>query len=123
MARRERVLVVEGDRMRRELLVTVLEAAGYSVAAATSGEEAFSRLRAERRGIDRLVTGPLTGAHICAAVLADAFRECQPRREALVLRGGEGPAEVAALLQRGMAAPASAPAPAPARGDDLRAAA
>ncbi len=108
MARRERVLIVEGDRMKRELAAGFLEAAGYAVIAAASGEEAFARLRMERDGIDRLVTPPLAGGHVCHAVLADEFRALRGR-DALVLDGSGSPAEIAALLQR-PAAPARAAA-------------
>ncbi len=110
--RRERVLIVEGERMKRELLATVLEGAGFAVVQATSGEEAFARLRMERGDIDRLVTAPLAGAHVCAAILADEFRSLRRGREAVVLDRSVSPGEVAAMLQRPARAPAACAAPA-----------
>ncbi|KAA2242185.1 response regulator transcription factor [Salinarimonas soli] len=104
--RRERVLIVEGDRMKRELLSAYLGAAGYAVVEAASGEEGFSRLRMDRARIDRLVVGVIPHTMVCAAVLVDEFKAHHRAREALVIERTASPADVAALLQRAATAPA-----------------
>jgi CheY-like chemotaxis protein len=104
---RERVLIVEGDRVRRGLVATYLEAAGFAVIEASSGEEAFSRLRRERTRIGRLVLGRVPATLVCAAMLADEFSALHRGREAVSMTDAS-PADVAASLQR-----AAAPTPEP----------
>ena len=105
---RERVLIVEGDRMKRELLASYLGSAGFIVVEAASAEEGFSRLRMDRARIDRLVVGCVPPAIVCAAVLADEFSALNRGRRAVVIERTASPAEVAALLQRPGAPVASA---------------
>ncbi len=102
----ERVLVVEGDRLRRELVCGHLAAAGFGVVEARSGEEALSRLRMERARIDRLVIGHVPPALVCAALLADEFAAHAPRRRAIRAEG-LSPADIAALLRHAPAARAA----------------
>ena len=44
----ERLLVVDDDRVTRHLLCSLLESAGFTVTAATDGEEALERIRKDR---------------------------------------------------------------------------
>jgi CheY-like chemotaxis protein len=100
-------LIVEGDRMKRELLASYLGSAGFAVVEAASGEEAFSRLRMDRTRINRLVVGSVPPTIVCAAMLADEFSALNRGRMAVVIERTASPAEVAALLQRPSAPAAS----------------
>jgi len=96
----KRILVVEGDRIARDLLGSFLGAAGYEVAAMASGEAALLALRERRGRFDHAVIGAGLPGLVCGAVLADEFRACNPGGSALVLKGAASPAAVAAALQR-----------------------
>lgn len=82
---RERVLVVDDDRLQREVLRTMLSKLGYQVRVATSGEEALAQLRHESADLlvlDMIMPGGIDGAETYRQVL-----EIAPRQRAIVLSG------------------------------------
>jgi CheY-like chemotaxis protein len=68
-----RVLVVDDDELSREVLAALLDAKGYSVETATSGDEAFVRLRTMETRPDVVLTD-MQMPGMSGVELADAVR-------------------------------------------------
>lgn len=82
------VLVVEDDRDVRELAIAVLEAAGYRVLEAASGEEAHRLLLAHPDlQIDLLFTDIVMPGHLDGIDLANEARALRPGLKVLYTSG------------------------------------
>lgn len=82
------ILVVEDDRDIREMAVAVLEAAGYHVLAAASGDEAHRLLLAfPNLPLDALFTDVAMPGHFDGIDLADAARSLRPGLPVLLTTG------------------------------------
>lgn len=77
-----RVLVVDGEPLVREMLVTMLEGVGLIVVAVADADEALARLRASRFDL-LLVDGQLPG--MCGLELCRRIRQDQKTRDLPVL--------------------------------------
>ena len=89
-----RVLVVDDDAMSRELLCVLLEAEGYAVESADSGESALALLRREGPAPDVVLTDvQMPGTS--GAQLAGKLRRACGERALLLAMSGSQPAEKA----------------------------
>src|SRR5215204_1216062 len=78
-----RVLVVDPNPMSRQLTVGHLQAAGYDVVSAGTGERAFVLLREWPRRIDWLYTAVELSGLVDGWILADEFHQAHPSRPVL----------------------------------------
>jgi CheY-like chemotaxis protein len=86
-----RILVVDDDAMSRDLLAVLLEAEGYAVDCAESGDAALALL--SRGGpIPQIVLADVQMPGITGRKLADALRELCGRATLLLAMSGSGPA-------------------------------
>ena len=140
LQKQSRILVVDDEKVARDLLVTFLQTAGFEVLTVSSGEQALFMLRQERDRIDWLFAGTKLSGLVCGWILADEFRTIHPDRptllagdvrhpvtatDAIVFAKPVSPAEVAATLNRlrgtdgySLDVPAAQPTPAPAVSSD-----
>lgn len=86
LARARTVLVVEDDRLVRELIAEVLEAEGYRVLATAEAEAALALVVAE--GIDLLFTDIDLPGRLDGIALARAARARRPSLPVLYASGG-----------------------------------
>ena len=77
---KQRVLVVEGEPISRQLLAELLRMAGYDAVVAHSGEEALLILTRERGRLDGLFTAVELPGLVDGWMVADEFRSAQPAR-------------------------------------------
>ena len=113
--KQSRILVVDDEKVARDLLVTFLQTAGYDVLTVSTGEQALFTLREERDRIDWLFAGTKLSGLVCGWILADEFRCIHPDRpallagdvrfpanatDAIVFAKPVSPAEIAATLNR-----------------------
>lgn len=84
-ARCRRVLVVDDERMLRDLFTTVLERAGHRVETVSGGEEALARIRQEEFDVvflDVLLSMGLDGFDVF-----DRLRELRPEVHVVLMTG------------------------------------
>ena len=79
------VLVVEDDALARELMAQLLQAAGYDVIAASTGDRALLVLCHQGEEIDWLVSKVSLPGLVCGWILADEYHEHHPARSVLLL--------------------------------------
>jgi CheY-like chemotaxis protein len=82
---RAKVLVVEDDAISRELLAPLLQAGGFDVIAASTGEQALLALCQQRGEIDWLVSKVSLPGLVCGWILMDEYHEHHPGRPALLV--------------------------------------
>src|SRR6266849_8652697 len=82
------ILVVDDDREVREVALAVLEAAGYRVIEAASGDDAYRLLLAHPDlRVDMLFTDVVMPGRLDGIDLADAARQLRPRLQVLFATG------------------------------------
>lgn len=82
------ILIVEDDRDVRDIAVTVLEAAGYRVLEAPTGDDAYRLLLAHQDlRIDVLFTDVVMPGRLDGIDLANAARELRPALRVLYATG------------------------------------
>jgi CheY-like chemotaxis protein/HPt (histidine-containing phosphotransfer) domain-containing protein len=87
-----RTLVIDDDEMSRELLIVLLEAEGYAVDSAQSGEEALAQLSESHHVYDVILTD-LQMPGVAGTELAKQLRRaCGPRPLLLAISGSQPPA-------------------------------
>ena len=82
-----RVLVVDPNPMSRQLTVEHLQAAGYDVVSAGTGERALVLLREWPRRIDWLYTVTKLPGLVDGWILADEFHQAHPSRPVIYADG------------------------------------
>lgn len=75
-----RVLVVENDRVTRDILVQFLQMSGFEVLSAETGERGLLTLREWRRGIDWLFTAVRLPGLVDGWIVADEYHLHHPDR-------------------------------------------
>ena len=79
------VLVVEDDRISRELIAQLLLMGGFDVIAAPTGEQALLTLCRHGREIDWLVSKLRLPGLVCGWILTDEYHAHHPDRPALLV--------------------------------------
>jgi CheY-like chemotaxis protein len=82
-----RVLVVDPNPMSRQLTIEHLQAAGYDVVSAATGERAFVLLREWPRRIDWLYTAVELPGLVDGWILADEYHQTHPSRPVIYADG------------------------------------
>jgi CheY-like chemotaxis protein len=80
----DRILVVDSNPIFRETLAQWLQAAGYDVTTADTGEHAFLILRDWRHPIDWLYTRASLPILIDGWILADEYHDTYPTRPVII---------------------------------------
>ncbi len=78
--RKERILVVDTNPLFQGRLALELQASGYQVVTANTGEQAFLLLRDRQHAIDWLYTRAVLPVLIDGWILADEYHESHPCR-------------------------------------------
>jgi CheY-like chemotaxis protein len=79
-ARRDTILIVEGDAIGREILGQFHHLAGYHVLSAATGEEGLMLLRKERERVDWLFTATSLPGLVDGWIVADEYQTWHPAR-------------------------------------------
>jgi two-component system OmpR family response regulator len=96
-ARRDTILIVEGDAIAREILGQFLHLAGYHVLSAATGEEGLLLLRKERERVDWLLTATALPGLVDGWIVADEYQTWHPAR-AVVYATDRAPQEKAGAV-------------------------
>ena len=102
-----RVLVVDPNPMSRQLTIEHLQAAGYDVVSAGTGERALVLLREWPRHIDWLYTAVELPGLVDGWILADEYHQAHPSRPVIYADGKsvEGRGRSNAIFLQGLVSP------------------